>query len=96
MNNAGTVVDSNGNQLLPALTILGDYIGVFGGWAVCRLALVPRHVRRKPFAGPVVVVKGHRIVFWERMASIAKFTALRVQLAPLFQVRKGSQGGRSG
>ncbi len=25
--------------MLPALTILGDYIGVFGGWAVCRLAL---------------------------------------------------------
>jgi phospholipid/cholesterol/gamma-HCH transport system permease protein len=25
--------------MLPALTILGDYIGVFGGWIVCRLAL---------------------------------------------------------
>ena len=25
--------------MLPALTILGDYIGVFGGWLVCRLAL---------------------------------------------------------
>ena len=25
--------------MLPALTILGDYIGVFGGWAVCHLAL---------------------------------------------------------
>ena len=25
--------------MLPCLTILGDYIGVFGGWAVCRLAL---------------------------------------------------------
>ncbi len=25
--------------MLPALTILGDYIGVFGGWVVCRLAL---------------------------------------------------------
>ncbi len=25
--------------MLPALTILGDYVGVFGGWAVCRLAL---------------------------------------------------------
>jgi phospholipid/cholesterol/gamma-HCH transport system permease protein len=25
--------------MLPALTILGDYIGVFGGWAVCRFAL---------------------------------------------------------
>ncbi len=25
--------------MLPTLTILGDYIGVFGGWAVCRLAL---------------------------------------------------------
>ena len=25
--------------MLPALTILGDYIGVFGGWSVCRLAL---------------------------------------------------------
>jgi len=25
--------------MLPALTILGDYIGIFGGWAVCRLAL---------------------------------------------------------
>jgi phospholipid/cholesterol/gamma-HCH transport system permease protein len=25
--------------MLPALTILGDYIGVFGGWAVCYLAL---------------------------------------------------------
>lgn len=25
--------------MLPALTIIGDYIGVFGGWAVCRLAL---------------------------------------------------------
>jgi phospholipid/cholesterol/gamma-HCH transport system permease protein len=25
--------------MLPALTVLGDYIGVFGGWAVCRLAL---------------------------------------------------------
>ncbi|MGI8956583.1 MAG: MlaE family ABC transporter permease [Chthoniobacterales bacterium] len=25
--------------MLPALTILGDYIGVFGGWAVCRSAL---------------------------------------------------------
>jgi phospholipid/cholesterol/gamma-HCH transport system permease protein len=25
--------------MLPVLTVLGDYIGVFGGWAVCRLAL---------------------------------------------------------
>jgi len=25
--------------MLPALTILGNYIGVFGGWAVCNLAL---------------------------------------------------------
>jgi phospholipid/cholesterol/gamma-HCH transport system permease protein len=25
--------------MLPALTILGNYIGVFGGWAVCHLAL---------------------------------------------------------
>src|SRR5881275_1831524 len=25
--------------MLPALTILGNYIGVFGGWAVCTLAL---------------------------------------------------------
>jgi phospholipid/cholesterol/gamma-HCH transport system permease protein len=25
--------------MLPVLTILGDYIGVFGGWAVCHLAL---------------------------------------------------------
>jgi phospholipid/cholesterol/gamma-HCH transport system permease protein len=25
--------------MLPALTIIGDYIGVMGGWAVCRLAL---------------------------------------------------------
>jgi phospholipid/cholesterol/gamma-HCH transport system permease protein len=25
--------------MLPALTIIGDYIGVLGGWAVCRLAL---------------------------------------------------------
>jgi phospholipid/cholesterol/gamma-HCH transport system permease protein len=25
--------------MLPALTILGDYIGVLGGWAVCRFAL---------------------------------------------------------
>lgn len=25
--------------MLPALTILGDYVGVFGGWVVCRLAL---------------------------------------------------------
>ena len=25
--------------MLPALTVLGDYIGVFGGWAVCNLAL---------------------------------------------------------
>ena len=25
--------------MLPALTIMGDYIGVFGGWAVCRFAL---------------------------------------------------------
>ena len=25
--------------MLPALTIFGNYIGVFGGWAVCTLAL---------------------------------------------------------
>src|SRR4051812_11564951 len=25
--------------MLPALTILGNYVGVFGGWAVCRFAL---------------------------------------------------------
>ncbi|MGH7938622.1 MAG: MlaE family ABC transporter permease, partial [Chthoniobacterales bacterium] len=25
--------------MLPALTILGDYIGVLGGWSVCRFAL---------------------------------------------------------
>jgi phospholipid/cholesterol/gamma-HCH transport system permease protein len=25
--------------MLPALTIMGDYVGVFGGWAVCILAL---------------------------------------------------------
>jgi phospholipid/cholesterol/gamma-HCH transport system permease protein len=25
--------------MLPVLTIFGNYIGVFGGWAVCRLAL---------------------------------------------------------
>ena len=25
--------------MLPALTIMGDYVGVFGGWAVCTLAL---------------------------------------------------------
>src|SRR5437879_7302362 len=25
--------------MLPALTIMGNYVGVFGGWAVCRFAL---------------------------------------------------------
>src|SRR5207245_11373284 len=25
--------------MLPALTIIGNYIGILGGWAVCRLAL---------------------------------------------------------
>src|SRR3984893_6841373 len=25
--------------MLPALTIMGDYVGVFGGWAVCHFAL---------------------------------------------------------
>ena len=25
--------------MLPALTVLGNYIGVFGGWAVCHFAL---------------------------------------------------------